>query len=68
MITEFATFWWMRMEEIKPGYSEEYVARAHKIVLERGEGKAVGFFYFDEVPGVFGEWEEEIGRCYKEMP
>jgi hypothetical protein len=68
MITEFATFWWMRMEEIKPGYSEEYVARAHKIVLERGKGKAVGFFYFDEIPGVFGEWEEEISRCYKEMP
>ena len=68
MFTEIATFWWMRMEKIKPGYSEEEVIRAHEIILERGKDKAVGFFYFDEVPGVFGNWEKEISRWYKEMP
>jgi hypothetical protein len=62
MVTEFGT------RESVPGmHSEEDPAGAHEIVLERGKGKAVGFFYFDEVPGVFGEWEREIGRWYKEM-
>lgn len=67
MFTESATFWWMRMEKIKPGHSEEEVTRAHEIVLERGKDKAVGFFYFDEVPGVFGDWEKVISRWYKEI-
>ena len=62
MVTEFGT------REGVPGmHSEEDPAGAHEIVLERGKDKAVGFFYFDEVPGVFGEWEKEIGRWYKEM-
>lgn len=62
MVTEFGT-----REEIPGMHSEEDIAGAHEIVLERGKGKAVGFFYFDEVPGVFGKWETEISRWYKEI-
>lgn len=62
MVTEFGT-----KEEIPGMHSEEDIAGAHEIVLERGKEKAVGFFYFDEVPGVFGKWEKEISRWYKEI-
>ncbi len=62
MVTEFGT------REGVPGmHSEDDPAGAHEIVLERGKDKAVGFFYFDEVPGVFGEWEKEISKWYKEI-
>lgn len=62
MVAEFGT------REGVPGmHSEEDPAGAHEIVLERGKDKAVGFFYFDEVPGVFGEWEKEISKWYKEQ-
>lgn len=62
MVTEFGT-----RERVPGMHSEEDPAGAHEIVLERGKDKAVGFFYFDEVPGVFGEWEKEISKWYKEM-
>lgn len=61
MVTEFGT------RERIPGIHGEDDVAGHEIVLERGKDKAAGFFYFDEIPGVFGEWEEEICRYYKEM-
>lgn len=62
MVTEFGT------RESIPGIHGGDDVAGHEIVLEKGKGKAVGFFYFDEIPGVFGEWEEDICRWYKEMP
>ena len=62
MVTEFGT------RERVPGIHGGNDVAGHEIVLEKGKDKAVGFFYFDEIPGVFGEWEEEICRLYKEMP
>jgi len=63
MFTEFGTFAWA------PGHSEEDIARANEIVLERGKGRAVGFFYI-YMPGFYGKTEkteEVISRWYKEI-
>lgn len=63
MITQFGG-----RESIDPWRGEEGIASGHEIVLERGKDKVAGFFYWDEIPGVFGEWEQEISAYYREMP
>jgi len=75
MITEFGAFLW---EPNK--HSEEDIARAHQIVLERGKDRAVGFFVleFPPEPGcvnvsieelelITGKSEEEIMAKVEEL-
>jgi len=65
MITEFGVW----EGDIK---SEEDAARAHEIVLEKGENKVVGFFVLDSPYSplgwtISGRIEEVIRRWYKEI-
>lgn len=61
MITEFGVW----EGDIR---SEEDVARAHEIVLERGENKVVGFFVLNLLGlEVSGKTEEVIRRWYREI-
>ncbi len=66
MVTDFGAFEW-ESKWGEPLRSEEDIARAYEIVLERGKGKAAGFFYLDKLPGVFGKTEEVISKWYKEI-
>jgi len=62
MVTEFGVWEW------GSGHSEEDVARAHEIVLERGENKVVGFFALNFMgTEIFGKTEEVIRRWYREI-
>ncbi len=62
MVTEFGVWEW------GPGRSEEEVARAFEIVLERGENKVVGFFALNLLGlEISGKIEEVIRRWYREI-
>jgi hypothetical protein len=47
---------------------KEEVEKAYEIVLERGKDKGVvGYFFFNEYPGVSSKFKEVIERWYKEI-
>ncbi len=47
---------------------KENVVKAYEIVLEQGKDKGViGYFFFNEYPGVSSRWKSVIGRWYREI-
>ena len=80
MVTEFGSWQNHGQAEIESGIFEiilgegkhtvpgkEDITRAYEIVFERGKDKAVGYFFFNEYPGVSSQFKEVIKKWYKEI-
>lgn len=81
MITEFGSWQDHSQEELERAYEiifeialekgkhkalgKEDVGQAYETIFERGKNKAVGYFFFNEYPGVPAEFKEVIERWYK---